>query len=75
MIGTSPEAIHTLSCDNPHPKESVIKSSKLKLDIHPVVFITSAVLIIGFVLITAIFNEIIGDVFSPLLMSITSSAG
>ncbi|MCF7933431.1 MAG: BCCT family transporter [Spirochaetia bacterium] len=67
--------MHPPSCDNPHHKESVIKSNKLKLDIHPVVFITSAVLIIGFVLITAIFNEIIGDVFSPLLMSITSNAG
>ena len=61
--------------------ESVIKSNKTKqkrssgLDIHPVVFYTSAALIIGFVIVSVFFNETLGNVFTPLLNGISTNAG
>jgi choline/glycine/proline betaine transport protein len=59
---------------NIEEKESFQKK-KLKFDIHPVVFFTSAGLIIGFVIFSIFFNEILGDIFNPLLNSITTNAG
>ena len=49
--------------------------SKKKLDIHPVVFISSASLIIGFVILSVFFNEMIGNFFNPLLNGISTGAG
>jgi len=48
---------------------------KLKFDIHPVVFFTSAALIIGFVLFSIFFNEVLGGFFDPLLNGISTNAG
>ena len=55
-------------------KESY-QTKKKKLDIHPVVFFTSAGLIIGFVIVSVFFNGILGDIFNPLLTGITTNAG
>ena len=48
---------------------------KKRFDIHPVVFFTSAALIIGFVIISVFFNEMVGGIFNPLLNSISTNAG
>lgn len=55
-------------------KESIQKK-KNKFDIQPVVFFTSAGLIIGFVIFSIFFNEILGGIFNPLLNGITTNAG
>ncbi|MCY1153148.1 MAG: BCCT family transporter [Sphaerochaetaceae bacterium] len=42
---------------------------------HPVVFFTSAALIIGFVIFSVFFNEMVGGIFNPLLNGISTNAG
>ncbi|MBN2619434.1 MAG: BCCT family transporter [Spirochaetales bacterium] len=59
---------------NLEEKENYQKKNK-KFDIHPIVFFTSAGLIIGFVIISILFNEILGGIFNPILNSITTNAG
>ncbi|MBN2626402.1 MAG: BCCT family transporter [Spirochaetales bacterium] len=51
------------------------KEKKPLLDIHPVVFFTSAALIIGFVVFSVFFHQTLGDFFTPLLNGISTNAG
>jgi len=57
-------------------QENTVKEGKTPLfDIHPIVFFTSAALIIGFVVFSVFFNETIGNIFNPLLNGISTNAG
>ncbi len=44
-------------------------------DIHPAVFFSSAAIIIGFVVISIIFNQMIGNFFTSFLRTITETTG
>ena len=44
-------------------------------DVHPQVFFSSAVLIIGFVVMAVFFHQKVGDFFNPLLNTISTHAG
>lgn len=54
---------------------STITPKKPLFDIHPKVFFTSAAIIIGFIVLSILFDAYIGNFFGPLLEGISTHAG
>lgn len=80
----SPAYLHNIKEDyifidskRPYKQASSTENSEqfLRFDVHPIVFFTSAGIILGFVILTIFYHQKVGDFFGPLLTNISTNAG